>query len=261
MGWDPGRALVGSARQPTRPPVRLVPLCLALAACSIVGCRVEPLPAPPSDADSTTTAGGFDRPPVLTIRPREPGPAIPPPRRADTTLASDSAAEPNPRQANPPAVDPEGAPPAPPRAAAAGRLLLPVDGITPDDLTNTFTAARSAGRQHNAIDIMAPRGRTVRAAVTGEVLRLFTSERGGLTVYQLGPSGRTVYYYAHLDSYAPGLEDGQVLAQGDPVGTVGDTGNAAPGNTHLHFAMWRVDDPAQFWDGEPINPYPLLTAK
>ena len=227
--------------------------CLALA--SVAGCRVEPLPGD-GGADSTLTTGGYDRPPVLTIRPREPGPAIPPPRPADTTSTGPL---PNLQPVNPPAVDPDGLPP--PAPPAAGRLLLPVEGITPADLTDTYTDARSAGRQHNAIDIMAPRGRRVYAAVTGEVLRLFTSERGGLTVYQLGPDGQTVYYYAHLDAYQPGLQDGQMLAQGAPLGTVGDTGNAAPGNTHLHFAMWRVEDAAQFWDGEPINPYPLLTAE
>ena len=231
----------------------LLSFCLLGLACA--GCRVEPLPGAGDSSDSTLAAGGYDEPPALTIRPREPGPAVLP-AQPDT---ADSAALPNPRPVNPPAVDPAGAPPAPP--AAAGRLLVPVEGIERGDLSDTFTDARAAGRQHNAIDIMAPRGRLVYAAVDGEVLRLFTSKRGGLTLYQLGPDGRTVYYYAHLDAYQPGLEDGQQLAQGAPIGTVGDSGNAAPGNTHLHFAMWRVEDPAQFWDGEPINPYPLLTGE
>ena len=232
-----------------------------LFALSVVaGCRVEPLPdTVDAGDDSTLVAGGYDQPPVLTIRPREPGPAIPPPRPAGTADTSQAEPIPNPRPVNPPAVDPAGAPPIPPPSAAG--LVMPVQGIVPGDLSDTYTDARSAGRQHNAIDIMAPRGRMVYAAVTGEVLRLFTSKRGGLTVYQLGPDGQTVYYYAHLDAYQPGLEDGQMLAQGDPIGTVGDSGNAVPGNTHLHFAMWRVEDAAQFWDGEPINPYPLLTAK
>ena len=101
------------------------------------------------------------------------------------------------------------------------------------------------------------------AAADGTVARLFTSERGGLTVYVVGrepaASGRrTVYYYAHLDAYAPGLADGQTVRAGQAVGTVGDSGNAQPGNTHLHFAVWTVADSAQFWDGEPLNPYRLL---
>ena len=148
------------------------------------------------------------------------------------------------------------------RATSRGdRLLVPVVGVPPGDLVDTFWAARSEGRSHDAIDIMAPRGRPVVAAAAGRVVRLFTSDKGGITAYVVGLDEETVYYYAHLDAYANGLEDGDVLDQGDPIGTVGDTGNATPGNTHLHFAVWRTDDPADFWDGEPVNPYPLLAGE
>ena len=140
-----------------------------------------------------------------------------------------------------------------------GGLAVPVAGVAPGDLVDTFEAARSEGRTHNAIDILAPRGTPVVAVAPGEVLRLFTSDKGGLTVYQLADDGRTVYYYAHLDAYAPGLRAGQRLRRGDRVGTVGDSGNAAPGNTHLHFAIWRSPGRDDFWDGEPVNPYPLLS--
>jgi peptidoglycan LD-endopeptidase LytH len=87
----------------------------------------------------------------------------------------------------------------------------------------------------------------------------FTSERGGLTVYQLGPDDKTVYYYAHLSRYADDLAQGQTVAPGKLIGYVGDTGNAGPNNCHLHFAMWAVSDPKKFWSGEDINPYPLLS--
>jgi murein DD-endopeptidase MepM/ murein hydrolase activator NlpD len=123
---------------------------------------------------------------------------------------------------------------------------------------DTYTAARGAGRSHEAIDILAPRGTPVLAAAAGRVLRLFTSDRGGLTVYVLGTDERTVYYYAHLDGYARGLAADRRVRRGEVIGYVGDSGNAAPGNTHLHFAIWRVADPRDFWDGEPLNPYPLL---
>ena len=144
---------------------------------------------------------------------------------------------------------------------APSGLAIPVAGVHPEDLVDTFSDARGQDRAHDALDILAPRGTPVLAAADGRVLRLFTSVRGGLTLYQLGADGHTVYYYAHLDGYAEGLANGQALARGEVVGYVGDSGNAAPGNTHLHFAMWRVADPADFWDGDPINPYPLLSGR
>ena len=147
-----------------------------------------------------------------------------------------------------------------PTAAPSG-LVVPVAGVAPADLVDTYDDARSEGRVHDAIDIPAPRGTPVVAAVSGPVLQVFMSDKGGLTVYQLGPDARMVYYYAHLDATADGLAPGQVLRAGDALGTVGDSGNAGPGNTHLHFAIWRVTDPADFWDGPSVNPYPLLTGR
>jgi len=144
-------------------------------------------------------------------------------------------------------------------AIAPSGLVVPVRGVDPGDLVDTFRAARSEGRTHNAIDILAPRGTPVVAAARGTVARLFESEKGGRTIYVLGADRRTVFYYAHLDAIAPGLAAGQRVRRGQRLGTVGDSGNAAPGNTHLHFAIWRTADPADFWDGEPVNPYPLLT--
>lgn len=108
---------------------------------------------------------------------------------------------------------------------------------------------------------MAPRNTPVLAAATGSIKRLFTSEQGGLTIYQLGTDQKTVYYYAHLDHYAEGLSEGRTVRQGEAIAYVGDTGNAGPGNYHLHFAIWVVDDPRHFWTGVNINPYPLLTEK
>lgn len=137
-------------------------------------------------------------------------------------------------------------------------LIIPVADVGPGDLQDTFTAARSAGRVHNAIDIMAPRGTPVVAATDGQIVKLFLSERGGITVYQRGVDERTIYYYAHLERYAAGLAEGAVLRQGTVLGFVGNTGNAGPGNYHLHFAIWLPSDPQRYWDGAPINPYPLM---
>jgi murein DD-endopeptidase MepM/ murein hydrolase activator NlpD len=159
-----------------------------------------------------------------------------------------AAAEPPPR----PALS------AAPATMRRGQLVIPVRGVPASQLQDTYTDARSEGRVHNAIDIMAPRGTPVVAATEGKILRLFTSVRGGLTIYQLGNDQRTVYYYAHLDRYAPGLEAGQAVTAGTELGYVGNTGNAGTDNYHLHFAIWIADDPARFWDGAALNPYPLL---
>lgn len=139
---------------------------------------------------------------------------------------------------------------------APSGLAIPVAGVRPGDLVDTFDDARSEGRVHDAIDIMAPRGTPVVAAAPGTVARLFTSERGGLTVYVR--DGRTVYYYAHLDVYAAGLAAGQTVARGAAIGTVGSTGNASPDGPHLHFAVWIAPSEDAFWEGENLNPYPLL---
>ena len=92
----------------------------------------------------------------------------------------------------------------------------------------------------------------------GRVVKLFTSRLGGLTVYQFDRQERVAYYYAHLDAYAPGLKEGQVLRRGDAVGTVGFTGNANPDAPHLHFAVFALGPERRWWEGSPLNPYPLM---
>ncbi|MBC8144895.1 MAG: M23 family metallopeptidase [bacterium] len=137
-------------------------------------------------------------------------------------------------------------------------FVIPVRGVRPDQLIDTYTASRSEGRVHNAIDIIAAGGTPVVAVTSGIVLKLFQSERGGITLYLLDPDGRTVYYYAHLERYADNIIEGKSVRQGELIGYVGDTGNAGPGNTHLHFEITIVEKPSKFWSGTPVNPYPLL---
>ena len=225
-----------------------------LLLCGLAACRLEPASERPAGVDECDCSDGRDvadappeaEPPDTTTAVPPPADQTPPSADADTRrVTPDEAGRPDPPIHDAPAV-------------SASGLAMPVAGIEPADLVDTFEAARSEGRSHDAIDILAPRGTPVRAAAAGEVVRLFTSDKGGLTIYQLGADRRTVYYYAHLDSYAPGLESGQRVRRGQFLGGVGDTGNAAPGNTHLHFAIWRTADPADFWDGTPVNPYPLL---
>jgi murein DD-endopeptidase MepM/ murein hydrolase activator NlpD len=147
--------------------------------------------------------------------------------------------------------------------ASLGPLAIPVSGVAPAALTDTFTQARAAGaRVHDAIDIVAPEGAPVVAAAEGRVEKLFQSDEGGITVYVRSPDRRRIYYYAHLAGYAPGLREGQGVQRGQALGTVGHTGNADPLTPHLHFAVWNAD-PALGWyqDAAPINPYPLMAGK
>ena len=138
-------------------------------------------------------------------------------------------------------------------------LSMPVAGVKPSQLHDTFDEARAAGRRHDAIDIMAPRGTEVRAVEDGTIKKLFTSKAGGLTIYEFDPTETYSYYYAHLDRYAPGLAEGQKVERGDLIGYVGSTGNASPDAPHLHFAIARLDASKAWWKGDAINPYPLLS--
>jgi murein DD-endopeptidase MepM/ murein hydrolase activator NlpD len=144
---------------------------------------------------------------------------------------------------------------------AARNLLIPVAGVTVSQLHDTFNQARSEGRQHDAIDILAAQGTPVLATTDGVVIRLFQSKRGGVTLYELDPSDRYVYYYAHLMRYADGIAAGKQVRRGDVIAYVGDTGNTSVGNYHLHFAISKIPSPRQWSGGEPINPYPLLVRK
>jgi len=152
--------------------------------------------------------------------------------------------------------------PAPAPVVAPSGLAIPVAGIRPEQLSDTFTQARAGGRPHDAIDIMAPRGTPVIAAAGGTVEKLFFSHGGGgITVYVRSPDRAWSYYYAHLDGYAPGLAEGQQLRRGAPIGFVGFTGNASPAGPHLHFAINRMAPQDRWWQGVPINPYPLLAGR
>ena len=163
-------------------------------------------------------------------------------------------------------VDPRGGPPV---TVAEGvvvgptGLAIPVAGLGPDQLVDTYTQARAGGaRTHDAIDIMAAEGTPVIAAASGKVEKLFfSSGGGGITVYVRSGDGRWIYYYAHLSSYAPGLIEGQPVRRGQLIGRVGHTGNANPAGPHLHFAIFRMNPGERWWQGTAINPYPLLAGQ
>ena len=138
-------------------------------------------------------------------------------------------------------------------------LIIPVQGIASRSLVDTYRASRGGGsRVHNAIDIMAPRGTPILAAAAGTVERLHNSRLGGVTIYIRSEDNQWVHYYAHLDARAPGLAVGQRVEQGQNIGTVGHTGNASPSGPHLHFAVYRMAAGQRWYQGRPVNPYPLL---
>ena len=140
-------------------------------------------------------------------------------------------------------------------------LALPVVGIKPDQLVDTYDQARGAGRRHDAIDIMAPERAPVIAAADGTIEKRFNSARGGLTIYERSPDQKWTYYYAHLSAYAPGLREGQQVKRGQVIASVGHTGDASAAGPHLHFAINRMGPSDRWWNGTPINPYPLLAGK
>lgn len=170
------------------------------------------------------------------------------------------AASPAPTPVAAPAHPAVAAAPAP---AATDALVIPVEGVAPGQLTDTFADARAGGgRLHEALDIMAPAGSPVVAAAPGTVEKMFLSDAGGNTIYVRSPDRRTIYYYAHLQAYQPGLAEGQQVSAGQLLGTVGSSGNADPAAPHLHFAIMQTTTEAAWWDpATAINPYPLLVRR
>jgi murein DD-endopeptidase MepM/ murein hydrolase activator NlpD len=146
----------------------------------------------------------------------------------------------------------------PPADLLQRALLVPVQGMPRTKLTDTFDDARGQGRVHNAIDIMAARNTPVLAIEPGRIVKLFTSNLGGLTIYQFDPGETYCYYYAHLDHYAPGLKEGDQVTRGQVIAYVGSTGDASPDAPHLHFEISRLHADKKWWQGDSINPYPIL---
>ena len=162
-------------------------------------------------------------------------------------LAADTPAAINPPQQS-----------ATPTESPSSPLLIPVVGIKASQLEDTYADARSQGRTHIGIDIMAACGTNVIAVDDGTVAKLFYSKQGGLTVYQLDPTKKFIYYYAHLESYAPGLVEGKQLKRGDLIGMVGFSGNASEAAPHLHFEISVLGPEKLWWKSTAINPCPVL---
>jgi murein DD-endopeptidase MepM/ murein hydrolase activator NlpD len=151
-------------------------------------------------------------------------------------------------------------PPSAPEAKdlAARNLDVPVSGVSPEKLVRSYHDARSGGREHEALDILAPRNTPVVAVEDGSIAKLFVSKAGGNTVYQFDPGREYAYYYAHLERYADGLREGESIHRGQVIGYVGTSGNAPKDTPHLHFAVFRLTPEKHWWEGTPIDPYDIL---
>ena len=147
------------------------------------------------------------------------------------------------------------------KATAEQGIAIPVAGVRRSELRNTYSAPRSGGRKHLGIDIMAPEGTPVLAAAGGVIVKRDSSALGGISLYERGLDGYTMYFYAHLSRYAPSIKEGDLVRQGDVIAYVGHTGNASASAPHLHFGVYTVTDPNRWWRGRDLNPYLLLTEK
>lgn len=133
------------------------------------------------------------------------------------------------------------------------RYVVPVAGVAAAALRSTWGAPRSGGRRHRGADIFAKRGTPVVSAVDGVVWRVGTNPLGGKVIWIVGEGG-AAYYYAHLDTWRPGLRAGDRVVAGGLLGTVGNTGNARTTPAHLHFAV----EPITLFGISAIDPVPVL---
>ena len=144
------------------------------------------------------------------------------------------------------------------RDLASRNLTIPVAGVSARDLVHSYHDPRSGGREHEALDILAPRDTAVVAVEDGTIAKLFVSKAGGNTVYQFDAAREICYYYAHLERYAGGLKDGDAVKRGQTIGYVGTSGNAPKDTPHLHFAIFRLTADKRWWEGTPIDPFEIL---
>lgn len=137
--------------------------------------------------------------------------------------------------------------------------MVPVDGIRPDQIRDTFYEPRDGQRTHLATDILAPRGTPVLSASPGRVIRMSQNALGGITLYALDESGKFVFYYAHLQRYSDPMTVGLELRRGDVLGYVGTSGNAPPDTPHLHFQAMKVKTGNKpWWSGTPVDVRPFF---
>lgn len=129
------------------------------------------------------------------------------------------------------------------------KLAMPVQSVSAKEIANTWQAPRDGSRLHEGQDIFAPRGTPILSATEGYIAHIGDNSLGGQTVSVIGAGGR-LYYYAHLEAYAPHIAEGDFVSTQTILGYVGNTGNAAGTPAHLHFGVYD--------SGGAVNPLPLL---
>ena len=119
----------------------------------------------------------------------------------------------------------------------------------PVSFSDSWGAARSGGRSHQGVDMIAARGTPAVAIFSGRIHRITTGSLSGLAVWLRAENGDQ-FFYAHLDEYGD-IATGQQVEAGHVIGYVGTTGNAPDYLPHLHFE-WHPRG------GAAVNPYPLV---
>ena len=130
------------------------------------------------------------------------------------------------------------------------KIAMPLEDVAKKEVADTWGAPRGTGRRHEGQDIFAPRGTPILSATNGYIYKIGENNLGGQTVSVISSGGR-IYYYAHLDRYANGIEVGDRVTKRTVLGYVGTTGNAQGTPPHLHFGIYTMTG--------AINPLPLLT--
>jgi murein DD-endopeptidase MepM/ murein hydrolase activator NlpD len=199
-------------------------------------------------AAAGVTAGAIGVAVLMQLPPRAEGPSARP-----AVLAAGEVSEPTEPVTTTPKIGRE------PLADLRSRHLeIPVRGVTPSALVDSYDDSRDGGRSHEALDILSPRNTPVLAVEDGTIAKLFQSQAGGTTIYQFDPTSTYAYYYAPLERYADGLREGQIVHRGDVIGYVGTSGNAPENVPHLHFAIFKLGPDKKWWQGTTIDPYDAL---
>jgi murein DD-endopeptidase MepM/ murein hydrolase activator NlpD len=140
-------------------------------------------------------------------------------------------------------------------AATPSELVVPVQGVARETLRGSWGQPRPGNRRHEGIDIFARRGTPVVAAAPGAVTRVGHDRLGGNVVWVAG-AGARLYYYAHLDEFAPGLRPGLDVPAGYTLGRVGTSGDARGTSPHLHFGIYPAGRAFR-----AVDPLPLLQGR